>query len=114
LYVLDSSQQELYHYTHYSLAALTPVALILSPSFLNIPVDLALGVALPLHFSMGLIQITEDYVPRPQQHLVKIIVYIVCSLSFIGLLKINLCGAGITESFKAIYRGPKTIKEEKN
>ncbi len=62
--MLEASHDQLYHYSHYALAGLTPVALILSPTFLNIPVDLALGVILPYHFHTGLINIVDDYVPK--------------------------------------------------
>jgi succinate dehydrogenase (ubiquinone) membrane anchor subunit len=102
-----ASTEQLFHWSSYSLAALAPVALILSPSFLNFPVDFALGLIIPVHMHIGLVGVVEDYVPRKQQHLVRFLLAIASVLSAIGLLKINLCGAGITESVKCVWREPK-------
>jgi len=101
-----SSPTQLFHYSNYALLGLTPVAVLLSPSFFNIPIDLALGIIIPYHAHQGTVGIIEDYVPRPNQKLVKAILVVATGLATIGLLKINLCGAGITESVKSLWRSP--------
>jgi len=102
---------EIFHYTNVSLAVLTPVAIFLSPTFLNIPVDFALGLIIPIHAHIGSVGVIQDYVPRPQQPLAIAIFTALTLLTFIGLLKINLCGAGITESVKSLWRKPVQVKE---
>jgi succinate dehydrogenase (ubiquinone) membrane anchor subunit len=107
-----ASTEQLFHWSSYGLASLAPVALILSPSFLNFPVDFALGLIIPVHMHIGLVGVVEDYVPRPSQSLARFILAVLSVLAGIGLLKINLCGAGITESVKSVWREPKD-KEQK-
>lgn len=62
---------------------------------------------------IGMVGIVEDYVPRASQHLVRFVLAIASVLTAIGLLKINLCGSGITESVKCIWREPKAIEKAK-
>ena len=109
----NATTQQLYHYSSYALLGLTPVAIILSPHFICFPVDFALGLVIPVHMHIGLVGIIEDYVPRSQQPLTRLILAILGCLTAIGLLKVNLCGAGITESVKSLWRRPKLTQEEK-
>jgi len=104
---------EIYHYSHVLLAGLIPVAFVLSPSFLNYPVDLALGLAIPVHMHLGMVQVIEDYVPQPVQNLSILGMLVLSLLTGLGLLKINLCGFGITESFKSLWRAPPEQKKIK-
>ncbi len=69
-----------------------------------------IGVALPVHSHIGVVQIIEDYVPRKYQNYSKTLLSIITVITTIGLLKINLCGAGISESFKSLWRNPKDTK----
>jgi hypothetical protein len=108
-----ASTEQLFHWTSYGLAGLTPVAFILSPSLLNFPVDFALGLLIPVHMHIGLVGVIEDYIPRPQQGLSRFVMAVLSVLTAIGLLKINLCGAGITESVKSVWREPKDVKRIK-
>ena len=55
---------KMYHYTVYGSVALFPVALALSPSKLNIPVDVALGLIFPIHAHIGMNYVISDYVPK--------------------------------------------------
>lgn len=71
-----------------------------------LPFDIILTFALPLHSHIGLVQIVEDYVPRPYQNYTKAGLMVVTVLTTLGLLKITLCGAGICESFKSLWRRP--------
>jgi len=105
--IRSSSEVELYHYSHYALAAITPAAFVLSPSVFVVPFDLILGVIIPYHMHVGTVGILEDYVPRPHQSLSKVAMAVVTGLVVIGLLKVNLCGRGITESVKSLWRAPR-------
>ncbi len=102
----SASQIELYHMSHIALLVGIPVALVLSPSVLVMPVDLALGLLMPWHAHVGLVNVSDDYVPRPYRALAKGGLVVVSVLATLGLLKINLCGAGITESVKSLWREP--------
>jgi len=108
--IAGSSTEQLFLYTHVSLAVLTPVAFVLSPSILNAPVDLALGVLIPVHSHLGLSTVLTDYIPPQYQQLSLQLLWLVSILTGLGLLKINLCGSGITESIKSLWR--QTSKKE--
>jgi len=43
---------------------LTPLAFLLSPSKMNMPVDIALGVLLPLHGHIGMNYVITDYATK--------------------------------------------------
>jgi len=103
-----ASTHELFAYTNKSLAILAPAAVVLSPSFINAPVDLALGVIVPLHMYIGCTGVIQDYIPENQQGLSITLLGILSLLTGLGLLKINLCGVGITESVKSLWREPKS------
>jgi succinate dehydrogenase (ubiquinone) membrane anchor subunit len=92
-------------------AGLTPVALALSPSLLNFPVDLALGIVLPIHAHIGMQGVVEDYVPRGTLRAgAKIGVAVLTVTTLLGLMKLNLCGPGLTESVKSLWRDPAAKK----
>jgi succinate dehydrogenase hydrophobic anchor subunit len=70
------------------------IAMILSPTILNLPVDLAMGVIIPVHMNVGLTGIIEDYVPKAYQSGTFMGLIAVTAITALGLLKINLCGVG--------------------
>ena len=63
----SKSFNKLYHASGFALVGLFPAALILSPSAINMPVDLALGFMFPFHAHVGMNYIISDYVPRATQ-----------------------------------------------
>jgi len=94
-----------------ALAALVPVALVLSPSRLNIPVDLALAAIIPFHTYYGMSQVITDYMPRSTQTLWLAILAVIALLMLIGFLNLSLRGPGLTESVKSLWReNPQTTK----
>ncbi|CEO98261.1 hypothetical protein PBRA_006375 [Plasmodiophora brassicae] len=86
------------------MAVLTPAAVVLSPSALNLPVDFALSLVMPAHSALAVKCIIEDYVPRPVQGISKAIWYAACGLTSLGLLKLTVSGPGVTESVKELWR----------
>ena len=106
----DSSKSALsiHHKINFALLGLTPVALILSPSALNMPVDLALGIALPLHGHIGMNMVITDYVKKvfgkgavgPS----RLAMAGFTGATLLGLLKLNVTGPGITETLKSFWR----------
>jgi len=83
------------------------MAFLLSPSKMNLPVDLALGVALPLHAHIGMNYVITDYATKtlgkgakgPARGLMMGFT----GLTLAGLLKLNLAGPGITETVKSMW-----------
>jgi len=102
----SSNEIELYHLSHVVLAVGLPVALVLSPSYLNVPIDFGLGLVIPFHGHIGMINVIEDYVPPPYRPVAKSLLIVITLLTTIGILKVNLCGQGITESVKSLWRKP--------
>ena len=99
----------LYHKLNLALIGLGPLALMLSPSSLNFPVDLLLGVMIPLHGHVGGNDVISDYGKKISKSAafdtaLRRGLLGVTVVTFLGLLKINLQGPGVTESFKSVWR----------
>ena len=114
--VLDAdtskSLNKIYHTSGLVLAGLTPVAFILSPSIINMPVDIALGVFFPLHAHVGMNYVISDYVPKAFRSLARAGLLGVTIITAAGLLKLNLTGAGITETFKSLWKKDEKKKKQ--
>ena len=95
---------KMYHYTVYGSVALFPVALVLSPSVINIPVDVALGLVFPIHAHIGMNYVISDYVPKGLRPAARTGWLAVTAITVLGLLKLNLFGDGMTESVKSMFR----------
>lgn len=105
----SASVDQIYHWTSVGLTVAAPVALVLSPSILNWPVDMAVGFIIPVHSHIGMNMVIEDYVPRgPPRQAARVALWIVSFFLFLGLLKVNLCGPGVTESVKSLWRKKKS------
>eukprot|EP00520_Triparma_pacifica_P005145 CAMPEP_0118662020 /NCGR_PEP_ID=MMETSP0785-20121206/16598_1 /TAXON_ID=91992 /ORGANISM="Bolidomonas pacifica, Strain CCMP 1866" /LENGTH=94 /DNA_ID=CAMNT_0006555515 /DNA_START=99 /DNA_END=380 /DNA_ORIENTATION=- len=93
--------------------ALTPVAFALSPSVINMPFDLALGLALPLHAHIGMSYVITDYVPKVSKGLLgpaRVMLLGVTGVTILGLAHVNLKGDGMTETVKSMWRGTKKVE----
>eukprot|EP00470_Lotharella_oceanica_P002030 CAMPEP_0170167052 /NCGR_PEP_ID=MMETSP0040_2-20121228/565_1 /TAXON_ID=641309 /ORGANISM="Lotharella oceanica, Strain CCMP622" /LENGTH=154 /DNA_ID=CAMNT_0010404955 /DNA_START=43 /DNA_END=507 /DNA_ORIENTATION=+ len=105
--LMDLSVTDIHHKANIALTVALPTAFILSPSFLAYPFDLALGVTIPVHSHICLNLVAEDYVPRgTPRSAAKLLIGVVTFITAFGLLKVNLCGPGITESVKSLWRAP--------
>ena len=112
-FILKSDQSShglrMYHKLNFALIGLGPLALLLSPSSLNFPVDLLLGVVIPLHGHVGGNDVISDYAKKITKAkwfdmglrggLLGVTV-----VTFLGLTKLNIDGPGVTESFKSVFR----------
>ena len=67
----SNSLNRFYHKSGLALAVLAPVSFILSPSPINMPVDLLLGVLFPFHSHVALNYIVSDYVPKAQRSMAR-------------------------------------------
>lgn len=104
------SAHKLQRYSSIGLVALIPTALLLEPSSLVYPVDLALGFLLPLHMQLGMRDIIRDYVPNPQLAQYAMLVISVCAA--LGLTKLNFNGEGVTAGAKRLWRSSATSKKD--
>lgn len=98
----------LHHKINLAILGLAPVALITSSTALQMPFDLLLGIALPIHGHIGLNLVGTDYVGKflgkgfvgP----FRMVMVGFTGVTMLGLLKLNLTGPGITESVKSFWR----------
>jgi len=96
----------IYHSTALALAVLTPAAFALSPSPLNMPIDIVLGVLFPLHSHVALNYVVSDYVPKGSRPLARGLILGATVVALAGIFKLNLYGPGLTESIKSMWRKP--------
>lgn len=101
----------LFHKSGVALAALSPLALIL-PTHAALPVDLILGVVIPLHSHVALNYIVTDYVPKNLRSGARFGVLAATLLAAAGILKLNLEGPGLTGSVKALWADKAEKKDE--
>ena len=98
--------------------ALAPVAIVASPSGLNFPVDILMGIIFPLHSHIGMNYVLTDYIPKfPGKAFLgpaRAIWLGVTTITFLGLGVLNFKGPGITATLAALWSKPekKAIKEE--
>jgi len=95
-----------------ALVGLAPLSFILSPSIINFPVDLALGFIFPLHSHVALNYVVSDYVPKASRGAARAVLLTATIIATAGLLKLNIEGPGLTETFKSVWRKKLTKKEE--
>ncbi|CAN0135865.1 unnamed protein product [Ectocarpus sp. 8 AP-2014] len=102
---------KLYHAVNMVVLAGVPAAVATSPSALTMPLDIVLGIAMPLHAHIGMNYVISDYVPKPARGGARGAMLAASILATLGLLKLNLTGAGLTETLKATWRGPEPKEE---
>ena len=78
---------------------------------MNLPVDLALGVLIPVHSHIGMNGVISDYVPPSMRSAVRVGWLGASVLMFAGFLRLNLAGDGVTETIKSVWR---PASKEKN
>ena len=102
----SASMNKMYHKSMMALAVLTPVSFALSPSPMNKPIDLALGVLFPFHSHVGLNYVISDYVPKALRSTARFGLLGVTAVTTIGLFQLNINGKGMTETIKTLWRNP--------
>ena len=102
----------LYHKLNWGLLGLTPLAFMLSPSVMNMPIDLALGVLFPLHAHFSMNGVITDYAAKifgkGATMPCRVVMAGVTGVTLLGFARLNLTGDGLTESIKGLWR--KSIK----
>ncbi|CAN0135563.1 unnamed protein product [Pylaiella littoralis] len=101
---------KLYHAVNMVALAGVPAAVATSPSALTMPLDVVLGIALPLHAHIGMNYVISDYVPKSSRGAARGVMLAASVVAALGLLKLNLSGAGLTETLKATWSDPKPVE----
>mmetsp|Transcript_25928 Transcript_25928/g.33621 ORF Transcript_25928/g.33621 Transcript_25928/m.33621 type:complete len:177 (+) Transcript_25928:146-676(+) len=113
-----------FHATQTGLLVSFPLIFIAGPP-LSTPIDLALGIAMPIHGHIAMNYVLSDYGPK----LFKVLgtskstqslgmsifragLLAASAAGLFGLLHLNLMGPGISETLKDLYREEKKVVEE--
>ncbi len=98
-----SSARDLFHYTSYGLALGIPAALLLGSPVSTI-VDLAGGVAIPIHFHLGMRSVIVDYVHDvPVQRAALGALAAVTCVTVLGLTLFNIRDVGLTGAISELW-----------
>jgi hypothetical protein len=89
--------------------ALLPAGLVLEPSSLVYPVDLALGLILPFHLHLGMSEVIRDYVPNEQFW--QYVLLGVSVATALGLTKLNFNGGGVSAGVKQLWKKPASSRD---
>jgi succinate dehydrogenase (ubiquinone) membrane anchor subunit len=87
-------------YTNYAMLGLIPAALT-APSSIVFPLDLALGVVLPLHMQLGMRNVVRDYAPNERVWQLVLLGVSLCTA--LGLARLNFNGKGISATAKTLW-----------
>jgi succinate dehydrogenase (ubiquinone) membrane anchor subunit len=99
-----------YHASGIILAVLTPVAFALSPSIVNLPIDIVLGVLFPIHSHVALNYIVSDYIPKTLRSPARGALLVASIIAAAGILKLNIEGPGLTQTIKSLWLKPEPKK----
>lgn len=96
-----------HEYANYTLAAATPVAILSKKDgFFQRIADLGFAFAIPVHMHFGLNACVTDYLPSAARGPVRAGVLGMTAITFIGLLKMNTTGLGVTQTVKGLWHKP--------
>lgn len=99
--------RKIYDQSHYALAGLVPIAALGGEHTpLTRLTDLALAAVIPLHMHVGVNGIVSDYVPPRYIGATRWGVLAASGITFLGLMKLNLTGPGITSTVKSLWHKP--------
>ncbi|CAK0755071.1 hypothetical protein CVIRNUC_002345 [Coccomyxa viridis] len=99
--------QRLAEANHLFLAGAVPLAaLSKKDTTLGKAVDIALGVAIPVHSHQAINSVLSDYVPKSVLGGARFAALASTSIALLGLMRLNLQGPGITETVKQLWRSP--------
>ena len=97
----------LHHKINFALVGLAPISFGLGGAF-QVPFDLLLGIALPLHGHIGMNLVATDYAKKffgkSAVGPTRVVLAGITVATTLGLLKLNLAGPGLTETIKSFWR----------
>eukprot|EP00877_Chromochloris_zofingiensis_P003285 jgi/Chrzof1/12958/Cz07g14015.t1_SDH4[v5.2] len=96
-----------YELSNYGLAGATPLAVFSSKgSLTEKTADWILGVAVPIHMHITTNACVTDYIPTKYRMPVRSVVLAASVITYLGMMKLNLSGPGVTQSVKALWKKP--------
>ncbi|GLC34961.1 hypothetical protein PLESTM_000259300 [Pleodorina starrii] len=96
-----------HEYASFALAGATPVAVFSSKgSVLQKTADFVFSLAIPVHSHICMNAIVTDYVPKAARGPVRVGVLGMSIITYLGIMKMNLSGPGVTETVKGLWRRP--------
>ncbi|KAK9833180.1 hypothetical protein WJX74_009450 [Apatococcus lobatus] len=106
------AMQRVYENSHIALAALPLAAPFLKEGSAPYQgLDLALGVAIPVHSHIAINSVVSDYVPKGFKGTTRWVMLGTTGIALAGLLKLNIQGPGIIATVKQLWKKeqPKVI-----
>lgn len=101
--------QKAYELSNYGLAAAVPLAVVSrKDSFLQKAADWSLSVAIPVHMHITTNALVTDYVATKFRGPVRAAILGASIVTYLGIMKVNLAGPGLTETVKTLWRKPAT------
>eukprot|EP00199_Chlamydomonas_sp_CCMP681_P004694 CAMPEP_0119107464 /NCGR_PEP_ID=MMETSP1180-20130426/10293_1 /TAXON_ID=3052 ORGANISM="Chlamydomonas cf sp, Strain CCMP681" /NCGR_SAMPLE_ID=MMETSP1180 /ASSEMBLY_ACC=CAM_ASM_000741 /LENGTH=123 /DNA_ID=CAMNT_0007092951 /DNA_START=143 /DNA_END=514 /DNA_ORIENTATION=+ len=96
-----------HEYSCIAMGAATPLAIIASKDgFLQRVADFGMLFAIPVHMHVGMCSCITDYLPKVAKGPARMGMLGMSAVTFIGLLKINTTGQGITQTVKSLWHRP--------
>jgi succinate dehydrogenase (ubiquinone) membrane anchor subunit len=77
------------------------------------PLDIVLGLLLPLHAHFGLNSVVSDYVPKSFRTVARGSVVLMTLVTIAGITELNISGPGITKTVLGMWK-PRPSKDEKH
>ena len=106
-----NAAQKIFHKTCLVACAAAPVAVLLHPTPLSMPVDLVLAVGLPVHAHIGMSFVLTDYVKAAKPGgPVRMALAALTVLTTLGLIRLSVQGDGIIGTVKATWKGKEEEK----
>ncbi|KAG1673288.1 hypothetical protein FOA52_002568 [Chlamydomonas sp. UWO 241] len=98
---------KVHEYANYALAGATPLALLGSKGgLLTKAADMVFAFALPTHMHITMNAVVSDYLPKVARGPARLGLVALSGMTFLGLMKLNLTGPGITDSVRGLWRKP--------
>uniref|UniRef100_A0A7S3QKD0 Succinate dehydrogenase [ubiquinone] cytochrome b small subunit n=1 Tax=Dunaliella tertiolecta TaxID=3047 RepID=A0A7S3QKD0_DUNTE len=96
-----------HEYSNYALAAATPLAVLSKKDGAGEAIaDALFACAIPVHMHIGMNACITDYLPKVARGPARVCVLGMSAFSFLGLMKINAAGPGITQTVKGLWHRP--------
>lgn len=103
--------QRAHELANYTLAATVPIAAFSSKgSYVQKTTDWVLGLAIPLHMHISTNAVVTDYVPKNIRGPARVAVLGATLITYLGIMKVNLSGPGLTETVKGLWAKPQAAK----
>ncbi|KAG2493622.1 hypothetical protein HYH03_008139 [Edaphochlamys debaryana] len=107
----DTAGGHAFHKAHefasYGLAGATPVAIVASKGgIMQKAADFVFSFAIPIHSHICMNACVTDYLPYAARGPARVGVLGMSVITYLGIMKVNLSGPGLTETVRGLWRKP--------